>query len=117
MMVNFLVSSGSVWALDCGKAITTLELSECAREDAENAELALKSNLEAVRQKLEGNALEAFNKAQNLWNEYVELDCKVVYESSYGGSIANSAFSFCQKSHVQARNKVINQRFLVLEKG
>jgi uncharacterized protein YecT (DUF1311 family) len=107
-----LASCGSAFALDCGKAITTPEINECASIDQKKVEAKLNKVYQRVLKSLDvpDAPLESYSEmrkslmvAQRAWVKFREADCNAVYQKHVSGTIRTVMYIGCMHSHAEKR--------------
>lgn len=94
--------------LDCGSALSTPEVNECARRDHEKVEARLNQVYKRTLASLveEPDALDAKAQliiAQREWVKFRELDCQAKFTLHQSGTIRTLVYFGCMDNHAQAR--------------
>lgn len=106
--------AGHSFALDCKKALTTLEINECASRDKDKVEAKLNKTYQRIMTSLsrpdtEDEQFSIMKKhlvaAQRAWVKFREADCDAVYEKHSGGTIRNVMYISCLQNHAERRIK------------
>lgn len=101
-------------ALDCAKAVTTLDMNACAADDVKAVDARLNAVYQRIMKNLskpnEPGANYAEMKAtlldaQRLWARFREADCKAIYTRDEAGSIRNLSALSCKKERAEQRIK------------
>ena len=109
-----LASSGSTLGLDCGKAITTPDVNQCASIEQKKVETSLNKVYQRVLKSLDrqdptpqsGAAVRnSFVAAQRAWIKFREADCHAVYQKHADGSIRTLMYIGCMQNHAERRIK------------
>lgn len=107
-----------VFALDCGQAVTTIDINQCAKIEQEKVEKELNdvyqrvlANIMALNQRpetsLQTNIAQNFIDARRQWVKLRDADCKNVYHYWSGGSIRNLMYLDCMQSMAKQRIKLL----------
>ncbi|MFT3730764.1 MAG: DUF1311 domain-containing protein [Hyphomicrobium sp.] len=108
--------------IDCGKAMTTVELNFCADKEYQTADKALNDTYQMAIKSTRarnmekpydaGSFEEALRAAQRAWVAYREAQCKgVVPQVSAGGTITTSAVLGCMTTLTLQRTKELKDDF------
>jgi uncharacterized protein YecT (DUF1311 family) len=96
----------------CDDAMTTVEMETCFGKQVRDARADLDRYVAEVRRllaKADGRASSAeadsaaFEAAQKAWSDFVELDCKTVYEHGIDGTIRGLHHRTCQLGRIEER--------------
>lgn len=117
--VFLLLISQSIFALDCDKAVNTIELNDCASIEKEKVESQLNATYKSVIQKLEHPEPEvaddywatkkALVEAQRAWVKFREADCDAIYTWHRGGTIRTVMYIGCMQAHAEQRIKELKE--------
>lgn len=109
-----LLAAPAVYALDCAKAETTLEINDCAQQKQEAVERKLNTVYRQMLKQIDEVSAEnpdkkdlrkQFVQAQRLWISFREADCKAMYTYWMDGSIRNLRYLGCMQDHAEQRIK------------
>ena len=104
----FFLPITSVSALDCSKAISTLDISRCSKIEQEKVESELNKVYKRVMKNLEAKTKQSLRKAQRIWVKFRKADCDAVYAHNAPGSMSGLMYSGCMKSRAEHRIKELN---------
>jgi uncharacterized protein YecT (DUF1311 family) len=102
------------FALDCNRAMTTMDLNECAAMQKDRTEKKLNQTYQRVLQALgkrdedagqHAKVKAALVAAQREWVKFREADCQAVYTLHEGGTIRTVMYLGCMDNHAQHRIK------------
>ncbi|CAG7857461.1 hypothetical protein MCAMS1_02295 [biofilm metagenome] len=115
LLMMLYLSSQATMAVDCGKAITTPDINECASVEQEKVEVQLNAAYKKIIQKLdhpEPDFAEHYAvikkdlvDAQRAWVKFREADCTAVYTLYRDGTIRNVMYIGCMQSRAEQRMK------------
>jgi len=116
----FSLLAGQAFALDCKEAVSTPEVSECARIDQEKIEKRLNEVYRRVLKQIEEigknpendfqkDLKKNFIEAQRLWVKFREADCNNVYAYWSGGTIRGLMFTSCMQARAEQRIKELSE--------
>lgn len=109
-----LASSQGAFGLDCGKAITTPDINQCASIEQKRVEANLNKVYQRVLKSLDRQDASpqssaairnSFIAAQRAWIKFREADCDAVYQKHADGSIRTVMYIGCMQSHAERRIK------------
>lgn len=112
-LLALLGYSGSAVGLDCGKAITTPDINQCASMEQKKVEANLNRVYQRVLKSLDGKdapqsgaaVRSSFIAAQRAWIKFREADCDAVYQKYADGSIRTVMHIGCMQNHAERRIK------------
>lgn len=109
-----LAASGSAAGLDCGKAITTPDINQCASIEQKKVEANLNKVYQRVLKSLgrqdesqpsSAAVRTSFIAAQKAWIRFREADCDAVFQKYADGSIRTVMYIGCLQNHAERRIK------------
>lgn len=116
-LVLLLASSHACASPPCDKAITTLDINECAKQDLDRAEEILNKTYRSVLARLakdgkdDSDAAQARQEligAQRIWITYRAADCKAIYTLWQSGTMRTLMHHSCMKGHAEQRTKELS---------
>lgn len=90
--------------LDCSKAVTQMDMNQCALRDFEAADKRLNAIYRRVVAAQEGDGAK-LKTAQRAWIAFRDAECAFETAESEGGSIHPMEFSMCLTKVTKARSK------------
>ncbi len=122
MLVRFftlaaVLASGVAFAApapDCANASTTVQMTQCAAQDADAAETRLNAAYQQLVKQLTqpDTATDKYSEmrqklqaAQRAWIKFRDADCEAVYQVNASGSIRGLAALGCKRAHAEQRTK------------
>ncbi|MEC4722565.1 lysozyme inhibitor LprI family protein [Noviherbaspirillum sp. CPCC 100848] len=109
-----LAASKSAAGLDCGKAITTPDINQCASIEQKKVEANLNKVYQRVLKSLgqqdapqpsSAAMRTSFIAAQRAWIKFREADCDAVYQKYADGTIRTVMYIGCMQHHAERRIK------------
>ena len=109
-----LFCAQSALAIDCDKAVNTLETNECASQEQKRFEIKLNQVYQGVLKELEQPDTESENysdmkrtllAAQRAWVKFRQADCDSIYSRNASGTIRNVMYISCMQKHAEERIK------------
>jgi uncharacterized protein YecT (DUF1311 family) len=107
----------SVFALDCERAVSTLDTNACGQIELDKVELKLNQVYQRVLQKMDEISREksniadksklkkSFVEAQRLWVRFRKADCDTTYTYWSDGTIRGAMYLSCMTSRAEQRIK------------
>ena len=116
--ITLVCASSFAHAIDCNKALNTMEINECASIEQQKVEAKLNQVYQRVLKGMEkdyasdGNFADmkkSFVNAQRAWIKFREADCDAVYQKNIGGTIRNLVHITCMQSHAKKRMEQLEE--------
>lgn len=114
-----LLFSQDALAVDCDKAVTTLETNECAAIEQHKVEAQLNDTYKRVIRQLDqadpesdqsiAATKKALIEAQRAWVKFREADCNALYELYRDGTIRTVMYIGCMQAHAEQRIKELKE--------
>lgn len=100
--------------IDCERALSTLEINDCAAMELQALEATLARYLDASRARHAEDpvAVASLDEAQQAWLAYQNAHCGAVYDLWRGGSIRNTMSIECAKALTRARTHELWRTYL-----
>ncbi|MFZ6718805.1 lysozyme inhibitor LprI family protein [Undibacterium sp. Ji49W] len=107
-----LCAGASSYALDCKKAVSTMDLNECATIEAKKVEAKLNRVYQQALKSLDqpDTETELYSEmkkklinAQRAWVKFREADCDAVFQRHASGSIRTIMQIGCMQTHAERR--------------
>lgn len=111
--LSFAISAADK-PLDCGSAITTLEINQCASIKLELARIELAKYLETIFEHNDNDPelIESIKVAQKDWEFYISSHCSSIHTKWRDGSIRGVMYILCQTKMTEQRTHEIWSSFL-----
>ncbi|AZG35763.1 lysozyme inhibitor LprI family protein [Shewanella psychromarinicola] len=106
--------TGHEVAVDCSNPINTLEINDCARQQADDAQVILDKYMAKANEQCHDypKALEALHLSQRDWLPYRESYCHAIYELWRDGTIRGAMYHGCMLQLTVQRTHNIWQHYL-----
>tara|TARA_R110001583_G_scaffold48129_3_gene150587 strand:+ start:798 stop:1205 length:408 start_codon:yes stop_codon:yes gene_type:complete len=100
--------------IDCNKAVSTLDINDCAGVELNKAELEMANYLAKSKEQnsYDKELITAIEKAQQAWQTYAEAHCDSIYTMWREGSIRGVMFLSCKTKLTKQRTHEIWSNFL-----
>ncbi len=124
LLAAALLSQDPEPALDCDKAMTTLDVNACMAKDLATEEAQMERYLEAARTRAAAidassvsdwertQAATYLKNGQTAWEAYAAIVCDGVYDQWKGGTIRNAMYLGCKIEMTRERPRVIWRDYL-----
>lgn len=100
--------------VDCGKAITTIEINVCAGRALEAADASLEKYFAKAKERYlkEKAVVDLLVKSQEAWVAYRKAHCDAIYDMWSGGTIRGAMFGECMLQLTNQRTHTIWKDYL-----
>jgi len=114
VLLALTAQSGASGEQDCNKALTTMDINECASIEQAKVEKKLNSTYQRALKSLSGPGTDRAHSAkmktslvaaQRAWIKFREADCNAQYVKHAGGTIRTVVYIGCMQQHAAQRIK------------
>lgn len=112
------VTPAETAAQECDEAVTTRAMEQCLTRELEDANRRLRQAAERAEERLPtSSAGDLLRTAQEQWEAYRTTQCRSVYESLEGGSMAGIAYLGCSITLARTRVEELDELYPPFDGG